>query len=716
MSIQYDTLEYPIGTTERSFGNWKIELSSAISRLGNAKPDTFTCEIPVADISANPIFPYEAQIILRTNRDSADGSDNSFSNGTVEFVGKRTANVMRAVGDRQFATFEFQGPWYDLSISQYMQEFKGAAAGYKFAEVVLNTAASPAFTGAGIRYISVGDQLQAILQFVLDSYAAQSLTAPFQYVGRDLTAGAIDLNTTGTATRGINTDEQGNAYNKHVNAGTTIDSDLFKLFLKSEIIRPMSAAETIQKMLDSSPRTVVAFDYTTTDGSGNPLPTIHIANVDNLSAATLALFDGTPGVGGHKSLNLQRRDDLVPTAVIIVYRITSTIGGVTQIDYVVDKWGAHGSNNASDPNSGPGVIAQILDLQGFNESFVSAELDCEALADRGGTHDQRRAWWADRRGGELAKLEDYRARFQDKTGAATTLPNAKRYYTEAGFDSVGAAVTKGQEFTSADYSFYTYRAVGGTVHSWMTTGGVPVKSVRAKIVAPMEFQEYDCDSAKLTTAAKETDQVGTKGPHHSANDQQHCNIVLTNAPSGAYSTTASVLAGESYIIGAGGIAQYLYVMLSTLQYEGEYVKVKAAFDSGVSLLNRANFSGGRAEWTTIKAQIQDIEKNWGTKETSVRIGVSKHLSAAQLSAFLNMWRFRRPWINPAIKADNTVSSGTEVEMPQATGQSNTVEGLSLPASQSFTDYNTLPSGTTPGVLNAIARINPADITAIHALN
>src|SRR5205814_3598429 len=135
-------------------------------------------------------------------------------------------------------------------------------------------------------------------------------------------------------------------------------------------------------------------------------------------------------------------------------------------------------------------------------------------------------------------------------------------------------------------------------------------------------------------------------------------------------------------------------------------KVEANFSSGVSILNRANLIGGRTEWTTMGAQIQEIEEDWGTKETTVRIGVAKHLSADQLSAFLNMWRYRRPWYNPAIRGDNTVAAGGSVEMPTTSGHANTVEGLENEGQTSNTLYTTAPSGTTPGVVDAQLNHNP----------
>jgi len=702
----FDTLKY--NGVERTFANWGFILDSCVSKRGNQKVDTFAATIGGADITADPTFPYWAAVEVRTGRVSAGGTDNTFSGGTLRFQGKRIRSPMKANGAYSGVTYEFQGPWYDLDVSPYLQSFKGVSSNFSPGEVILNTAAYPFISTGGLRFISAGDQIQGILQFVLDGYAAQGLPAPFRYVGRNLHSGAIDLNVSGIGTGVVseNTDASGAPYNYPLNAGTTIDLSLFKLFLKSEIVRPQSAAQFLQKILEWSPRTNVAFDYTTTP------PTIYFKNIDNAGDANFALFDGGP-TGGHKSIEIQQLDDLVPSSIIIGYRITNTSGGSSAIDYRKDKYGPHGANSASDPDSGPGVIVQILDLQGYTVSFAQGQLDCEPLGCIGGSHASRRIWWASRRGGELAKLEDYRARFQDKTGSATSIPNAKIYYTSAGVDSTGAAVAAGQEFTSADYSFFTNRLVRGTQHAWMTlAGGTPVKSVRAKVVAAMEFVEYD--AASVTSS--ETDRKGTITGRHSATDQQHCNIELTNGVSGSYSTIASFVAGESFILGNGGIAQYLFNMLSKLQYEGEYVKVEQDFATGVNLLNRVNFTGGRAEWATMKAQIQDITEHWGRKETSIRIGVARHLNADQLSALLNMGRLRRAWYNPMLQADNTVPSSGEIDMPITAGQANTVEGLNITPTQSFPDYSSLPTGTTPGVLNAIVRINPARATFADTLN
>jgi hypothetical protein len=105
-------------------------------------------------------------------------------------------------------------------------------------------------------------------------------------------------------------------------------------------------------------------------------------------------------------------------------------------------------------------------------------------------------------------------------------------------------------------------------------------------------------------------------------------------------------------------------------------------------------------------QIQEIVEDWGRKETSIRIGVSKHLNADQLSALLNMGRYRRAWYNPLVKADNTASSNGEIAMPITAGQANTVEGLKNPGAATNTLYTTPPAGVTPGVVAAQLNHDP----------
>ena len=711
--MQFDTLTClsgPYANIERSFANWGFARDGVKQTRHNMREDTFTARISSASIVDPLVFPFEAQVVVRTGRASPSGADNSFTGGVVKFSGKRLGLTDAADGSHLGVTYEFVGPWYDLANTHYLQTFKGSVVNpYAPGEIVLNTGLTPNGT---LLFISVGDQIQAILQWLLNQYAAQGMAAPFQYVGRALNNGTIDLSTNGQGSVGINTDKAGNQYTHLLQVNPTIDAPLYSTFLVSYIAKPMMCSQALQKCLELSPRTNISFDYSTTP------PTVYVRSVDNFAPVNLALFNGVD----HKSLNIKRRDDLVARAVVITYRITNTSQGKQFIDYDIDKWGpngggVNGAGSPLDPSAGLRVISETIDLQGFNNTYATGDLDVEPLACIGGTQTTRRAWWSGKRGGEVSKLEDSRVRFQmpdpknpPPAVIATTIPPATIYYASDGFDSKGEAVAANQEFTTADYAFFTNRIVRGTHHAWMTlNNGAPVLSVKAAIKSPMQVAEYDSTS---NNATPDTDTTPNCLRKHNPSDQTRCNVELTNGITGTYQTITSSTPGEIYLKGANGIAAYLFNALQKFQYDGKYAKVESDFANNINLTNAVNFTNGRAEWAAMNAQPQSIIEDYGTRETSVKIGVVNHLSAGQLSSLLNMWAFRRPWYNPQVRADNTVASGGQIAMPVTAGQSNTTEGLENEGQKANTAYSTQPNGSTPGVIAGQLNHDPVLISNI----
>ena len=704
--MNFDTLEY--NGIERAFANWGFARKGIRSNQQNMRDDFFRATISGASVSDDPVFPFEAQIIVRTGRASDSGADNSFTGGITTFSGKRVGMEAAAAGRSQGVSYEFLGPWYDLSNTHYLQTFKGVAVlPYAPGEIVLNT--STANSSTELFFISIGDQIQAILQWLLDQYAAQGMAAPFQYIGRNLNAGGIDLGVTGTiTTAGQNTNKAGDEYVYHVNAASTIDAALFAQFLPSYIAKPMMCSQALQKMLELSPRTSISFDYSTTP------PTVYVRSVDNFAPVALPLFNGID----HKSLNIKRRDDLVARAVIITYRFTNTINGRQQIDYAVDKWGPHGSNSPLDPSAGLRVISETIDLQGYNVTTTTAQLDCEPLACIGGTNATKRKWWSSRRGGEQAKFIDSRVRFQDSTFAEVAIPDATlTYATTAGADSLGTARIAGSPLTAPDLALFTNRIVNGSHHSWMALGASPVYALKVRVTAKMEFATYDVvatvDAIGQLPANESASNTAVNGTRNGKvnTEEVHCELILTNATKSGdgspftASTVSSSTPGEVAIVGTGGIAQYLFNALQPFQYDGEYVKVESDFAGNVSLTSAINFTGGRAEWSTMKAQPQSIVKDYGTKETFVQIGVAKHLTAGQLSSLLNMWAFRRTWYNPALRADNSVAVGGLVAMPDATPSANATGGVANHNDLVTTDYATPgdPTSDIKGQVKAAAQ-------------
>jgi len=698
--MTFDTLTY--AGTEKAFKDWNLALDSVQDHLTNQGHDVFTATSASASIAAeadSPTFTFEGTVVVQINRASPTGAPNSFSGGSIAFTGKRVENPAAATGYRQGVTYKFHGPWYDLSNTHYLQTFMGqGGVTYLAAETILNTSAA---VTAGQIQISLGDQIQAILQWCIDSYRTQGLALPFQYIGRTLDmsvipTGAINLNVgPAPGTPGGNYSFSGLEYNCLLSTSTTIDAGLYQIFLPSYITKPLMCADALRKCLELSPRVTVWFDYTQSP------PMIHFTAIDSATPQTLALFDGT----SHKSLNIQARNDLLVNSVRILYRIKNTSGGSPVINFSVDKWGPHGSNSASDPDYGLRVVNELVDLQGYARTECVGHLDCEPLACVGGTQAIKRAWWSSPRGGGQRRLIDSRVRF------AATIPDATLVYaTTGGTDSGGNARVAGQPLTTADGALFTNKLVRGTHHNWMMLGGgVAVVSLKAVVRSAMTYFEYDQVAAGDTPfqlPANETaSNAATNGtPLRAVNSaEHHTEIELTNGITGTYYTVASTVAGESWITGYGGTAWYLYNQMNVLQFDGDFAKVEAAFGAGVSLGAPVHFTGGATLWTAMKAQVQEVRRDYGRHETSVRIGVAKHLNAGQLSALLNMWRFRRPWYNPAVRSDNT-AGGTSgfVDQPITAGNDNSTDGQAIPAMTAEITYNT-PGVPSSGIASMIVK-------------
>jgi hypothetical protein len=77
-----------------------------------------------------------------------------------------------------------------------------------------------------------------------------------------------------------------------------------------------------------------------------------------------------------------------------------------------------------------------------------------------------------------------------------------------------------------------------------------------------------------------------------------------------------------------------------------------------------------------------------------------------------MWAYRRTWYNPAMRADNSVPNGGQVNMPDAVGSANATDGIANHAEQVTTDYATPgdPTTTVNGQIKTTAK-KVADILA-----
>lgn len=644
-----NTLEY--SGLEKSFADWGIGLDDSDLELRANGPDTFRVRIPVASITPDAAFAFESSVIVRAGR-SASGGGGAFTGGTVEFTGKRILNPLRSSASDRSVTFDFQNWWYDaehMVFEQYQKVWNSTTHALEDSYAMPNLALFSKIVddGGGSYHVAPatnGEQAAEVLQFILDIYAADGMAAPFQ-IG-------------------------------------TIDIAMNVVYF---IEKPMNCADVLLKCMEIEPDASITTDYSTEP------PTVNIRKLANRTAVTLPLWDGT----NHQSLNITPRDDLAVRAVIFFFQFSNSADGNQYTTFTRQKYGPNGVDSASDPNSGLRVVKEVLDMQGVQTTSVKGNLDVEALGARAGTQAGKRAWWSSKRGGEATVLEDSRVRF------SATIPDADYIYaTTGGYDSNGTARVAGNYLTSYDVALFTNRIVGGAYAPWMLLNdGTPVQSLKVLILAKMKYVEYDVvatgDTEHVLPANEAASNTSTNGNvnRETKTGNEHCvNCELTNGVTADYWATSSVLDAEAV---PSNLAQYIYEAFATRQFDSSFVRVGESASGIITMENKVNYSNGRAEWATMNAQIQGINKNLGRGTVSVETGVSKHLSSSQLMDYFRMFRFRRNWYNPATRATGLTSdSGGQVTMPEALGNANTTAGTKNESRRVTLAYETEGDATT----------------------
>jgi len=341
------TLEYD--GVEQSLADWGISLDSVTLAERNLAASVLSFVRLGDTISTAATFAYRGKVILRVNR---EGSGTTWADGAgarVDFIGYRLLHLVQSSGENFGVQYQFANAWHFLEQTPYVQFFvsRDTDGEVLFTKQVPELLLFQRLDGSNaIEARNSGEQIEDILQFVLDAFAAQSMAQPF-------IIGDIDP----------------------------------ALVLPSYQTRQLMCEDAILKCVELSPDVNVWFDYST-DVSGEPTPTIHFLSRGSQTAVELALHNGTD----HKSLAIMARPDLKPRSVVVTYKITGSDSGALWIQYLTDKYGPNGQSHASDPDYGLDVLTQFIDLQGsqrtaFNTAAVNATHATDAT---------RIAWWQEK--------------------------------------------------------------------------------------------------------------------------------------------------------------------------------------------------------------------------------------------------------------------------------------------------------------------------------
>ncbi len=468
-------------------------------------------------------------------------------------------------------------------------------------------------------------------------------------------------------------------------------------FLNYYHCRAVSCWEAILKCLEPIPDAKVWVD-----GSQNP-PVLNVrtrANLAALPAPTATapgpitlIYKGTDSAGRRhfSTQSFTPRYDLIPPQVVIQYQINNTFNGKSSPTFTNDVWPLSVNGNSD----GQMPFAQVcpMDLTGAAITTQTGTLDSQPLmvtsAQTGysegspGDHAIKRQWWSEKRGGETEILTDWRVRFGSATISDATV-----------VDDYGNPINLAQ---------YPNRICAGSYHAWMAGVAGGIYAIRAHIKVTVQYTQYD---APGSTPA-ETDTNGNV-IRKAATHDLHAHVTLTNSPAGLQTYVGKNLTALAETP-VPNLAQNVFNSRAMLDYDGSHEIIDPGITNGKNLTapltqiighwNVLNFTGGNPLWATANMTISGTEIDLVTNHIKIEVGPSKHLQPQDWNSMLQFFRYRRLYIDSAVRATGYASANNNVDMPLNTADGNTVPGLNVDQQQAIL----APDATNTGVSNLISK-------------
>ena len=680
--MTYTTLTY--NGTEKCLADWGV--ARWRREVFNQASDSFGFEV-LAQTDAAEIFPYGAMVKISTGRTPGPGVPTSpaglpisgcvsWSGGRTWFVGWRVQNVRTGTAEMEGFAYKLAGPWDFFFERLVFQKLWLTWNGVKQiadwrSQVVLGMSVN-ALTGAGdtvvgtttTNLMSISQQLIEIAQYVIAQSSYEQTVNGLGWPG----GGQMAFDSLSTDGNGNYQLETGRTHCKipdfvpgcagsNGDIAATTTGKLLRAPL--DAVNDMTCAECFRRMLRwigavGSP--VVWFDYTTTP------PTLKVSTRDALPSVTLA-FPGSGGSGGLdglvESVKIQRRDDLIPSAIAFKYRISGQVYGdaysVVQNDIAstidgtpcegVGLFGAlttlSGGALTSDQQNGLplqarrfGAQSGTFDFEGESTTGASAHILTAAmnLADPAGGGASTAFWVS--LFPQLANVTNL-AFYHDPSGAVAPLV----------LDATGAAINPAN---------FPNILVDGNVAPWMYVNNTPSSNTPGA-----------CAEAAITAYFSYTDNASPAGDSSVNPGTVQCHplrikVKLTNLGTGTYNSVPQVTPGEPVPYGLPG---YIYAIESIPQYEGSFNLAEPEISDACAMGNCLNLTGGLAEWTTMAACVQQV--NYDDRgRTEIIFGPAQHLGNGDLVERLRVNRGPR-WYN---LIGNDLLNRTPASGPTALGK------------------------------------------------
>ncbi|MGP8200209.1 MAG: hypothetical protein ACLQU4_11985 [Limisphaerales bacterium] len=704
--MTYTTLTY--GGVEKSLADWGVSSWSRTAQ--NQANDEFTCAIPTP-MDGNDIFSYGAQVIIKINRICSQTNPTnptlptsltmspglSYSGGTQWFWGYCIDNDRVGEPGAESFNYKFAGPYqffFDRLIFQkLMATWNGTEQIADWQSDIILGLSLTVLTGSGdtvsgttsTNLMSIAQQVKEICLYAQADSAWQQAnnglgwpgTVQFQCDQLTAEIDGVNWDLLQTASANVLISDYFGAPLSGKTSASTLPAGSFMLRCPLDAVNAITCADAMRRQLQWLGG--IGSPVVWTDHSQTP-PQLHIATRDQLTAKNLAL------TGITVKNKIKRRTDLIPAAVHFKYKVAGVylnapydviindvaayiggtlVEGIGQFGALVNPLTAAALSSGNQTAlmaaaKTATAVVQTLDFQGPNVSAQSATITTSAVN------------FGDPAGGGTAPAF-WQSVFPHLVGVSNL-----RF-----FDATHCPVTFTDPMTGAavNVTDLGYRLPDGQLASWMTNSG----TITAKKVRVTAYFAYTENLPGANTVAGST--VGFK--------EEHCDITLTNAVSGNYSTTPTEIAGEPVPYGLAG---YILALESIPQYEGSILVQEQEITDVCPIGNVLNITGGLTAWTTMDACVQSV-RYADNGQTEITFGAAKHLGPSQFIA-----RFRNNigprWyllINP--NPMNTGASGALAVPPNVAQQAASPGAKNFTFQSLFTSLTSDRSGT-PATLPA----------------
>lgn len=361
-------------------------------------------------------------------------------------------------------------------------------------------------------------------------------------------------------------------------------------------VRDATCEEVVRRMLRLVPDAVTWFDYATTP------PTLYI---DRRSKPLTAVVKDCSSSDCSGNSILARSDLQVPAVVLKFERTTEVNGAVSNLlDLRVypDDGLVEAATAGLTVGSVPWInaIRAVVNAQPYIDKVTAAEKLSSAMVAT-----------VSLRGTVITTTQSF-------LSTQTITPTVKDWWiTKYPWlkDASDFTVIDGSVTNSGTLNL-PREIIDGAATDWMNITVEPV-TITAKV------SYFLTDKFGTKTADIQFDTLTTQ-------------VNSTNGITKLYSTGSATLADEV----PEDLAKVIYDSCSVLHFDGLIEFHQDEVDGSVSVGNILNLSGGRAEWATMNALVQQVTEDIDSGITSVTVGPAKHLGPDDLIEWLRFNRGR----------------------------------------------------------------------------